>query len=296
MLKITANTKEVEAMFFGIGNKLPKIKADTVNVLGGMVQVALIDEMKARFQGGTSGWVLNSFGLKKATASNPTAEVFYNRGRNFMHTQVDGGKRKSKGAENLLRAKGVLPAGMGYLPGADAPRDQYGNLSAGTRSQVLSFFQSYTGTHARNNRSGGVLNSGISFFVLQSPKGGLPAGIYQRVDDPQANAMRAQRAMIAKQLIGLQGKGFGSARGSKSGKELRQRLMKELKATNKAMLPRGIKMVMAFDEIKAYQPLIKFYDIARQIVTDNLAGTFGKVAAIELGRRLPVQMSKGLRR
>ena len=286
MITIKVDTKEVESMFKEIGSKLPKVMADTVNVLGGMVKESTINEMRTKFKPTTSSWVLNSFGIKKATQSNPTAEVFYNRGRNFMAIQVDGGDRKNKGAESLLQSKGVMPAGTGYLPGPGADRDQYGNLSPGTRSKILSYFQTYTGTNSRNNRSGATLRSGVSFFAMKLQKGPLHAGVYQRVDDPRTNALRAQRAMIAKQLIGMQGKGFGFAKGSKAGKELRQRLTKQLTAINKAMLPRGINMVMAFDKIKAYTPLIKFYEIGNKIVTDNAARVFRQVADIELGRRL----------
>jgi hypothetical protein len=286
MISISVDTKEVQAMFKEVGSKLPKVMADTVNVLGGMVKEATIDEMRSKFKGGTSNWVLNSFGIKKATQSNQTAEVFYNRGRNFMAIQVDGGDRRNKGAESLLQGKGVMPAGTGYLPGPGAGLDQYGNLSPGMRSKILSYFQAYSGTNSRNNRKGATLRNGVSFFALQQQKGRLHAGVYQRVDDGNTNALRAQRALISKQLIALQGRGFGFAKGSKAGKELRQRLTKQLKAVNNAMLPRGTSMVMAFDKIKPYTPLIKFYEIANKIVSENTTSTFRSVAEKELGYRL----------
>ncbi len=279
MITIKIDTKDVESLFAELGSKLPKVIADTVNVLGGMVKDATINEMKAKFKPTTSSWVLNSFGIKKASQSNPTAEVFYNRGRNFMEIQVDGGDRNPKGAESLLRSKGVMPAATGYLPGPGAGLDQYGNLPPGTLSKVLSYFQTYSGTNSRNNRQGTSLRSGVSFFALQQQLGRLHAGVFQRVNDPQANAMRAQRAMIAKRIIQTQYKG-------KAGKEQRQALMKQLKATNKALLPRGISMVMAFDKIKAYTPLIKFYEVSNQIVADNTDSVFRKVAAVEMGGRV----------
>lgn len=279
MLTIKVDTKEIQGMFAGLSTKLPKVMANTVNVLGGMVKEATINEMRTKFKGGTSGWVLNSFGISRATISNPTATISYNRGRNFMKTQVDGGVRPTSGAERMLQRKSVMPNSARMLPGPGAARDQYGNLNPGTRSQVLSFFKTYSGKRARNNRQGATLRSGVSFFSIFHNVGKLPLGIYQRVDDPQSTIMRAQRAMIARRIINTQNKG-------KAGKEQRQALMKQLKAVNKAMVPRGIKMVVAFDDIKAYSPLIKFYDIARKIVAGNLASTFKKVAAIELGNRL----------
>jgi len=286
MLTIRGDFSEAKALFADLGVKLPKVMADTVNVLGGMVKESTINEMRSKFKGGTSGWVLNSFGISRATASNPTSTVSYNRGRNFMKTQVDGGTRPTTGAERLLQRKSVMPNSSRMLPGPGAAKDQYGNLNPGTRSQVLSFFKVYSGKQARNNRQGATLRSGVSFFSIFHKVCKLPLGIYQRVDDPAVNALRAQRAMIAKQLIKAQGKGFGYARGSRAGKDLRSRLGKELSALNKAMVPRGIKMVVAFDDIKAYTPLIKFYDIGRKIVSNNAVSVFRRVAAVELGNRL----------
>lgn len=286
MLKLTVDSKQVEHLFKDLGAKLPKVMADTCNMLATKIQASTINEMKSKFKGGTSGWVLNSFGVTMATPSNPVAVVKYNRGRHFMAIQVDGGARPAKAAETLLRNKGVMGADQSYLPGPGAPRDQYGNLSPGTRSQILSYFQTYTGKKTRNNRQGASLRSGVSFFALKQGKGKLSAGVYQRTDDPKTSALRAQRAMIAKKLIAIEGKGFGFAKGSKAGKELRQRLGQQLKAINKAMLPRGKNLVMAFDKVKPYTPLIKFYENGNKIVADNTVKVFRSVANIEMGGRL----------
>lgn len=281
-IKVDVDSAPARGLAEDLGKRLPKVMADTCNVLAGRIKDATIEEMKAKFKGGTSGWVLNSFSIKKATPSEPVATIFFNRNRQFMQIQVDGGNRKSKAAETLLRGKGVLPAGMGYLPGKGATRDTYGNLSSGTRSQVLSFFQVYMGSKARSNRKGATLRSGVSFFALQKQSGKLAPGVYQRVDDPQTLALRAQRALIAKQLIRLRTTGFGFAKNSKAAKDLRKRLTAELAAVNKALQPRGTNMVMAFDTIKTYQPLIRFYALGQAIV-DDAGNVFNKVARIELG-------------
>lgn len=284
MMRIGVSIKSVaaESLIKELGSKLPKVEADMCNVLAGRVKDMTIKEMKEKFKGGTSSWVLNSFSIKKATPSDPVATVFFNRDRQFMGIQVEGGSRKSKAAETLLRNKGVLPTGMGYLPGKGAVRDEYGNLSSGTRSQVLSFFQTYTGSKSRNNRKGATLRNGISFFSLASKRGRLFPGVYQRVDDPQTTALRAQRAMITKRLIKLRTTGFGFARNSLAAKDLRKRLTAELKSVNKGLQARGTNMVMAFDKIKPYQPLIKFYELGQAIV-DDAGNVFTKVARIELG-------------
>ena len=277
MITIKIDTTDVKSLFNELGNKLPKVMSSTVNVLADMIKESTVNEMKSKFKGGTSNWVLNSFGIKKASQSNLTAEVFYNRTRHFMEVQVDGGDRTNKASESMLQSKGVMQPGTDYLPEAD--RDQYGNISPATLRQVLSYFQTYSGTKNTKNRSGTTLNNGLSFFALKQQVGQLHAGVFMRVGNSQTNAMRAQRAMIAKRIIQTQYKG-------KAGKEQRQALMKQLKATNKALLPRGISMVMAFDKIKAYTPLIKFYEVSNQIVADNTDSVFRKVAAIEMGGRV----------
>jgi len=143
---VKVDSKQVEHLFADLGRKLPKVMADTCNVLAGKVQVRTIEEMRSKFKGGTSQWVLNSFKVDKATASNPVAVVKYNRGRHFMAIQVDGGPRPAKAAETLLRSKGVIPNGLGYLPTRDSVQAD-GNMSPGVRSQILSYFKTYTGTH-----------------------------------------------------------------------------------------------------------------------------------------------------
>ena len=278
MITIKIDTKDVESLFTELGSKLPKVIADTVNVLGGMVKDATINEMKAKFKGGTSNWVLNSFGIKKASQSNPTAEVFYNRGRNFMEIQVDGGNRNRKAAETALQSKGVMPSDTGYIPGPGAALDQYGNLSYGGKmKQILSFFQTYTGTNSRNNRSGATLRSSVSFFALKQQKSGLHPGVFQRVVGQQ-DMMQAQRYIIAKNLIGVTLKG-------KSKREALA-LLKKQKINSKERLPRSISMVMAFDHVKTYMPLIKFYEMGNRIVEDNTASVFRKIAAVEMGGRV----------
>lgn len=293
MLRIQVNTAEVEKLFKDIGDKLPKVMADTANVLGGMVQAETIKEMRTKFKGGTSGWVLNSFGLQKATASNPIATVKYNRGRHFMQIQVDGGKRPAKGAESLLRGKGVMLADQAYLPGPGATKDQYGNLSPGIRSKVLSYFKTYTGTNSRNNRQGATNRKGDSFFAIKQQRAGLAPGVYQRVQDASTlHRLNVNKALILNQTnkIDMKGKKGRSRDIVKSINAMRvarrKALLTELRLYASSKLPRGIKMVMAFDTIKAYTPLIKFYEIANKIVFFKSASTFRKVAEIELGKRL----------
>ena len=278
MIKVTVDTTQVSGLFKNLGVKLPKVLVTTVNVLADMVKAATINEMITKFKGGTSGWVLNSFKVAKAKQGDPVAGVYYDYvNRNFMRTQVEGGVRRPKGMEGLLSAKGVLPKGLAMLPAKGVPLDGYGNMSRGTISQVLSGLKAYTGTNARNNRQGKTLRSGAAFFAIQSSKGKLPAGVYKRVTDA-GDMMKAQRYVIAKNLIGSTMKGKAKTAALAS--------LRSHKAKINASMPRGKQLIMAFDTVKPYLPLIKFYELSNRIVQENMKSVFAKVAAIEMGNRL----------
>lgn len=259
MITIKVDTSQVQNRFAELKRKLPKVMAATVNTLASQIKSSTIDEMKSKFKGGTSGWVLNSFAVKKATSSSPTATVFYNRGRHFMEIQVDGGTRPQKAADSLLINKGVMGSGDKYLPGKGAQLDQFGNISPGIRSKVLSYFQTYTGKNARNNRKGKTNRAGDQFFALKETKGKLHAGIYKRVSTGAQLSAAYRSAMGAKNQS------------------------RALKKALKSMNPRGTMMVMAFDRVKPYKPLIKFYENGNKIVSDNMAKVFNRIANIELG-------------
>jgi hypothetical protein len=142
--------------------------------------------------------------VEKATKETLTAVVRYKRAgegvpsEEFLAHNVHGGLRPDKRSEIMLRASGLLPAGMQTIPGAAAKLDSYGNMSRGQIVSILSFFRTFglaRWGEDRSGRGGGIkgdlLNSARmnraarsrsaqSYFVVMPGDGRLPAGIWQR--------------------------------------------------------------------------------------------------------------------
>lgn len=218
---------------------VPKATALILNDLATKVADSTKELMVSRFDRPTP-WTLGSFKVVKATQSNLVAKVDYNRRRNFMQTQVDGGPRGRKSGESLLMNKGLMTADQMYVPRYGARLDDYGNMSRGQISQIMSFFRAYTGKNARNNRAAGAasLRSGMQFFAITQPGHGLKMGIYQRV------------------LSGTQ-----SAAISKTATSTRA-----LKRAVKSASKRGALPVMSFNPRKSYNKRLPFYENARHVI------------------------------
>lgn len=61
----------------------------------------------------------------------------------WLWTEVEGGRRGPKRYERALQAAGVMPQGWVSVPGRGAEIDQYGNVKAGTITQILSWFRAF---------------------------------------------------------------------------------------------------------------------------------------------------------
>ena len=143
-------------------------------------------------------WVVGSVRYKKATRQLLQAQIdldFWGNKQGVsvdqvLRAQIHGGQRKHKRHEAALQKAGILPAGMGIVPGDAAQLDQYGNMKAGQIVQIMSYFQSfgeqgYTANMrdggrrlARGNRRKGTI--GFTYFVLKTNHGKLVPGVYQR--------------------------------------------------------------------------------------------------------------------
>lgn len=144
----------------------------------------------------------------KATKQTLYAEIFIrneaskgNSPAQYLNAEVQGGPRRPKGMERLLQSAGLMPQGSFAVAGNDAPRDQYGNVSAGQVRKILSQLRAgleagYTSNETdagrdkrlkRQRKRGG----GGSFFVLQEQLGRLRPGIYERITFAQGSAVRA---------------------------------------------------------------------------------------------------------
>lgn len=142
----------------------------------------------------------------RATKDKLTAEVRFNRRGEgvpvgeFISHNIIGGRRGVKRSELMLRAAGILPAGMQTVPGVAAKFDAYGNMQRGQIVSILSYFRTFglvkrfDGDRAggswgsgdknlintgRMNRAKNKSRSQYEYFVVK-PGSKLPAGIWLR--------------------------------------------------------------------------------------------------------------------
>lgn len=140
---------------------------------------------------------------RKATKSRLFAEVYVRDEASggtppakYLMPQVEGGTRRKKGFEVLLQQKGAMPAGMFAVPGAGAKLDPHGNIPARQISQILSqlgarqdALQNQTEVSATRRRS--KRRRGGEYFVLQTRRGKLLPGIYERITTAFGSAVRS---------------------------------------------------------------------------------------------------------
>lgn len=125
----------------------------------------------------------------KATPANLEATVMFRRrgegvpAAEFIGHNISGGRRGMKRSEMMLRAAGILPAGLYTIPGKAAKRDAYGNMSRGHIVSILSFFKTFGNEQLklnspRMNRAKKSRSKAQYFVVLPGEK--MPAGIWER--------------------------------------------------------------------------------------------------------------------
>lgn len=191
---------ELKAKLAGIGDKQVAFATSrALNAAAYAATQAVGKEMAKVFDKPTP-WVLKSVRYTKADKRNLSATVDFDfwgnkQGVTVAHSlraQIYGGQRKNKRHEVALQKAGILPAGMGIVPGDAATMDQYGNMSAGQIVQVMSWFKAFGEQGYRANmRDGGRRLArdnkktgarGFAYFALQKKHGKLLPGIYQRFD------------------------------------------------------------------------------------------------------------------
>jgi hypothetical protein len=164
------------------------------------IKAAQIEEMKRALDRPTP-YALGGLFVSPAKARQNVleAQVFVkdnvsgkgNPANKFLSPQVDGGDRRPKRFERALYLAGILPNGMFAVPGGGAQLDAYGNMRAAEIVKILSYFQAFPDVGSRKNSTektrarlakGNAKKgiSGIAYFVLRSPRGKLPAGVYKR--------------------------------------------------------------------------------------------------------------------
>ncbi|MCV6612006.1 MAG: hypothetical protein OIF55_14615 [Amphritea sp.] len=132
-------------------------------------------------------WARRSVYVQKATPGKPVAHIGLAKGGGRVNASweylaglftphIEGGQRKFKRSEGLLRHRRIIPKGMQAVPGAGARLNRYGNMSRGQVIKVLSNLQAHdergflANTRSARNRT---------HFVKRDATG-TPIGIWQR--------------------------------------------------------------------------------------------------------------------
>jgi hypothetical protein len=154
---------------------------------------AVKDDLKAemgRVFHNPTPYTLNSLFMKPATKARPEAVVwlkdFSFKGipaTKYLAPQIYGGARNAKRSERMLQRMGLLPDGMYWVPGQGARLNQYGNISGGQITQILSAlgaspdqFQNRTSRSMQRAMARGSL---LHYFVAR-PGSHLRQGVWQR--------------------------------------------------------------------------------------------------------------------
>ena len=166
--------------------------ADALNHTVNQASQALTIEMSNVFTSPTP-FTLNSVRVLNAPPKTLAAAVWVKDEKadaskgmapeDWVAPQVYGGPRPEKKSESLLRAKGILPAGLFIVPAAGARLDAYGNLSRGQMIQILSGLSAIEGSAGYTANASDKWRSlrkghAEAFFVMR--RGKTPIGIAER--------------------------------------------------------------------------------------------------------------------
>jgi hypothetical protein len=76
--------------------------------------------------------------LKDGSAAFNNQEGVRGTPDQYLRAQVNGGERRPKAFEKLLINRGLMPPGMYAVPTSAAPKDPFGNVSAGYFNRIMS--------------------------------------------------------------------------------------------------------------------------------------------------------------
>jgi hypothetical protein len=142
-------------------------------------------------------YTMKSLFISGATAAKLEARVWFKDDRatsrggtpatEYLLPNVEGGPRRAKRLEQVLRMVRALPQGWFVVPGQGATLDSYGNISRGQVIQILSQLRATVVAGSYRNMASGKAGiaaqrrAGGRFFVMPvGNKGGVQPGVYQR--------------------------------------------------------------------------------------------------------------------
>lgn len=193
-LSIDHNTKAVQAALNDAARQVPYALSVALNETAKEAKAMVRAEMESVFDRPTP-WVLNSLRIKYANKRNLVAELAFKdfngvSTRSMLEPQVDGGSRRFKAMEAILKSGGYVPKGWNVVPGAAAALDQYGNIVRSQVSQVMSML-AMLGPMSPAQRArkaelaaGGTKRNqfGFQYFIIPAGAGSsrLQPGVYKR--------------------------------------------------------------------------------------------------------------------
>lgn len=251
MIKIDVDTKAVLAMLNGVSRQLPYTISLGLNRAAQHVKEAEQAEMRRVIDRPTQ-YTMNSLKITPSTKQNLTASVWFKepagRQNHYLLPMVDGGPRKMKAWERSMGGKWIVPTRNTKL-------DQYGNFGRGQINRLRALYGQQTISGSSQLTTSAA--KARQFFRVNSQKGGLRPGIYERVQGGEV-AGRVGRYMASRALISKQRGFMGPIQGGRS-------TLSDLNRRTKAMYPRGIKRIAAFvDQPKSYARRFDFYGVAKR--------------------------------
>lgn len=169
----------------------PPVLADALNHTAYQARQALHAEMSSVFDKPTP-WTLKSIKVFLAKPNSLEAALWIDDYRvskdvapdRWLKAEVFGGPREAKNFEKQLRRQKILPAGLFAVPAAGARIDQYGNMSRGQLTQILSGLAAWNGysssANATDSKRSLKKGNAKAFFVMR--RGKTPIGIAERRD------------------------------------------------------------------------------------------------------------------
>ena len=120
---------------------------------------------------------LESFVMLKDSAAKGTPAI------KFLDPEVFGGERNAKRSERALQNMGALMSGSYAVPGAGVKLDQYGNITAGTMTKILSALQAnpdyYQNVTNKSRKRAIAAGQKLEYFVGKSPTSDA-VGVWER--------------------------------------------------------------------------------------------------------------------
>lgn len=265
---ITIRLKGVEATLKNLekirADQIPFATAKALTDTAKLVRDKTVATMKGVFDKPTP-FTLNAFQIRPATKSNLTAKVEFKYERlGYMRTQVEGGTRGRKRSESALQKTGIMQSGQHWVPGKGARLNQYGNISGGQITQLLSVLRSAetsSGYSANmTTRSAKKNRKQRDYFAVTKKRGGLVPGIYERVQSGAGFGAKTKKSLP-----------FGTYQKGRS----KGKIASVIRA-------RGVKPVLIFVDKAGYQKRLPFYDLSQKVVDRNFRRIFQEAAAYAL--------------